>query len=126
MRRQAGHPFSGRAKATRFPVALIYRLALLRPVQHTPSLPLTEPDDPSQVLDRLHGPAGCALIEPSRVAVRCPAGSSTSSKYSSTASARLASASSIVWPWLATSTSKHLEGPTWTGHDENSGDVRRR
>src|SRR5215831_825806 len=41
------------------------------------------------------------------VSVMYLAGSSTSSKYNSTASARFASASSIVCPWLATSTSRH-------------------
>src|SRR5262249_45341279 len=51
--------------------------------------------------------AGSLNEATSGVAVTCPAGSSTSSRYSSTASARLASASSMVWPWLATSTSRH-------------------
>ena len=41
------------------------------------------------------------------VGVTCCWGSSTSSRYSSTASARLLSASGIEQPWLATSTSRH-------------------
>src|ERR1022692_2924323 len=56
---------------------------------------------------RAHAAPGSRNEVTRGVLVTCRAGSSTSSRYSPTASARLASASSIVWPWLATSTSRH-------------------
>jgi hypothetical protein len=54
-----------------------------------------------------HPAPGSRQVVTNGVAVMCRAGSSTSSRYSSTASARFANASSIVCPWPTTSTSRH-------------------